>query len=71
VQPKQDTDWILETWNPQARKAGLTHIAFIMPEHTFTKASISKYKAGADKKGDVSIGVFTTIGLDYSWYMNQ
>jgi hypothetical protein len=52
VQPDSDTKWVAENWNPRALKAGIRHVAFVLPENVFGNASVKRYADNNDKSTD-------------------
>lgn len=70
VQPKSDTDWVVSEWNPAAKAAGLTHVAFLLPNDTFAKASVNNYQSSAVKQGEIAIGMFPTYEQAAEWYQS-
>lgn len=39
----EDQQWMQENWNPRLNKAGVTHMALILPENIFGQLGIKKY----------------------------
>src|SRR5688572_8968572 len=50
VQPDKDTQWVADDWNPRAIKAGIEHVAFVLPENVFGKISVKKYSENNEKR---------------------
>ena len=70
VQPKADTEWVATTWTPQAVRAGLTHIAFVIPKDAFAQLSVQNYteKASNDQQKEVTIQMFPDVESAKNWY---
>lgn len=71
VQPDQDTKWVAESWNPRAIKAGIQHVAFVLPENVFGGMSVKKYASNTEKKGDAMIiEMFGNVESAKNWFRN-
>jgi hypothetical protein len=69
VQPDKDTKWVADDWNPRAIKAGIFHVAFVLPENVFGGMSVKKYVENTDKKGDnMIVQMFGNIDSAKSWF---
>jgi hypothetical protein len=69
VQPDKDTKWVADDWNPRAIKAGIYHVAFVLPENVFGGMSVKKYVENTDKKGDsMIVQMFGNIDSAKSWF---
>jgi hypothetical protein len=69
VQPDKDTKWVADDWNPRAIKAGIFHVAFVLPENVFGGMSVKKYVENTDKKGDsIIVQMFGNIDSAKSWF---
>jgi hypothetical protein len=69
VQPDKDTKWVADDWNPRAIKAGIFHVAFVLPENVFGGMSVKKYVENTDKKGDsMVVQMFGNIDSAKSWF---
>jgi hypothetical protein len=71
VQPDQDTKWVADEWNPRAIKAGIHHVAFVLPENVFGNLSVKKYANNSEKKGDAMVvQMFGTVDSAKAWFKN-
>jgi hypothetical protein len=63
--------WIDEVWFPKAIISGLKHLAFIVPDDTFGKASMDIANADVKEKYGINIEYFTNEELAKQWIINQ
>jgi hypothetical protein len=71
VQPDKDTQWVADEWNPRALKAGINHVAFVLPENVFGGLSVKKYAENSGKKGDsMVVQMFGDIESAKNWFRN-
>lgn len=69
VQPDKDTRWVADEWNPRALKAGIFHVAFVLPENVFGGLSVKKYAESSEKKGDsMVVQMFGDIDSAKRWF---
>jgi hypothetical protein len=69
VQPDSDTKWVADEWNPRALKAGIRHVAFVLPESVFGGMSVKKYADNSEKKGDgMIVQMFGSISSAKDWF---
>lgn len=69
VQPDKDTKWVADEWNPRALKAGIYHVAFVLPENVFGGISVKKYAETSEKKGDsMVVQMFGDINSAKTWF---
>lgn len=69
VQPDKDTKWVADEWNPRALKAGIFHVAFVLPENVFGGISVKKYAETSEKKGDsMVVQMFGDIDSAKRWF---
>lgn len=69
VQPDKDTQWVADEWNPRALKAGIEHVAFVLPENVFGNMSVKKYSENNDKRGNkMVVQMFGDINLAKKWF---
>lgn len=68
IQPRSDTEWVATIWTPKAVRAGLTHIAFVMPKDVFAQLSIENYAKDATHQKGVTIKMFDDIEKAKHWY---
>jgi hypothetical protein len=69
VQPDVDTKWVADDWNPRALKAGIRHVAFVLPENVFGNASVKRYADNNDKKSDkMVVQMFGDIKSAKDWF---
>jgi hypothetical protein len=69
VQPDSDTKWVADDWNPRALKAGIRHVAFVLPENVFGNASVKKYADNNDKKDEkMVVQMFGDMNTAKEWF---
>lgn len=69
VQPDSDTKWVADEWNPRALKAGIQHVAFVLPENVFGNASVKRYAENNDKKSDkMVVQMFGDVNSAKEWF---
>lgn len=70
IQPDQDTKWVTDEWNSRALKAGIRHIAFVVPENVFGEASVKRYAENTEKKdkGAMVVQMFESIDSAKRWF---
>ena len=69
VQPDSDTKWVADDWNSRALKAGICHVAFVLPENVFGNASVKRYAENNDKKSDrMEVQMFGDIKSAKDWF---
>jgi hypothetical protein len=69
VQPDKDTKWVADEWNPRAMKAGIRHVAFVLPENVFGNMSVKKYADNSQKKGDdMIVQMFGDLNSAKNWF---
>lgn len=69
VQPDKDTQWVAQEWNPRALKAGINHIAFVLPDNVFGNMSVKKYSDNTEKKGDnMIVQMFGDLDSAKRWF---
>jgi hypothetical protein len=69
VQPDSDTKWVADDWNIRALKAGIRHVAFVLPENVFGNASVKRYAENNDKKSDrMVVQMFGDIKSAKDWF---
>lgn len=71
VVKKEETDWVAQFWTPEAKKAGLTHIAFIVPKDVFAEMSVTNYQKQAQNVGGILIKNFDDPKKAVSWYLES
>lgn len=71
IQPKSDTDWVVNEWNPRAQKGGVTHVAFVLPKDVFGQHSVTNYQQGAKKQGAINVGMFDSVESAKAWYQED
>ncbi|HEY9004827.1 hypothetical protein [Ohtaekwangia sp.] len=71
VQPDKDTKWVADEWNPRALKAGIYHVAFVLPDNVFGNMSVKKYADNSEKKGDnMVVQMFGDLKTAKDWFRN-
>jgi len=71
VQPDKDTQWVATDWNPRALKAGINHVAFVLPDNVFGNMSVKKYSESTEKKGDnMVVQMFGDLNTAKNWFRN-
>lgn len=70
VQPARDTQWVSDVWNPKAFKAGLRHVAFVLPEKVFGQLAVNNYAKENDQKDEskMAIKMFGDPEKAKNWY---
>jgi hypothetical protein len=69
VQPDKDTRWVADEWNPRALKAGINHVAFVLPENVFGGISVKKYAETTEKKDNTMVvQMFGDIESAKKWF---
>jgi hypothetical protein len=49
--PQEDQEWLLKDWVPRATKAGLKHLAIVLPKSTLGQMTLQRLaQAGPDKR---------------------
>jgi hypothetical protein len=78
VQPEKDILWVAEHWNPRALRAGINHVAFVLPENVFAVRSVKGYAAKSAPKEDevrdqediMTVEFFGKIEDAKEWFRN-
>jgi hypothetical protein len=71
VQPEKDTRWVAEEWNPRALKAGINHVAFVLPANVFGGRAIDSYSTVTkEKKDEMVIEIFGDVKTAKDWFRN-
>ena len=71
VQPEKDIMWVAEHWNPRALKAGINHVAFVLPENVFAVRSVKGYAAkSAAREDEMTVEFFGKIEDAKEWFRN-
>lgn len=69
VQPDSDTKWVADDWNVRALKAGIRHVAFVLPENVFGNASVKRYAENNDKNSDkMVVQMFGDVRSAKDWF---
>ena len=69
VQPDSDTRWVADDWNPRALKAGIRHVAFVLPENVFGNASVKRYADNNDRKDEkMVVQMFGDLNTAKNWF---
>ena len=63
--------WIDDVWFPAAKKSGLTHFAFVVPNDTFGKVSMDAVNKDAKAKYDINIEYFHDENKAKEWLISQ
>lgn len=63
----QDTQWIVEYWNPKAYEAGLRYIAFVMPENVFAEMNVNEYIDLSHEAGGLTLNHFKDQESARAW----
>ena len=69
IAKREDTDWVAQSWTPEAVKAGLTHIAFVLPKDVFAELSVGNYQEKVQTVGKLTIKNFGTVKDAEEWYL--
>ena len=67
---REDTDWVAQSWTPEAVKAGLTHIAFVLPKDAFAEMSVNNYQQKVQVVGNLTIQNFDAVENAEKWYLS-
>jgi hypothetical protein len=72
VQPEKDTTWVAEDWNPRALRAGIRHVAFILPENAFGGVAVKNYAAKNEKveENKMVVEMFNHVDSAKEWFRN-
>jgi hypothetical protein len=72
VQPEKDTNWVAEDWNPRALKAGIRHVAFILPENAFGGVAVKNYASKNEKieQNKMIVEMFQHVDAAKAWFRN-
>ena len=72
VQPEKDTTWVAEDWNPRALKAGIRHVAFVLPENAFGGAAVKNYANKNEKveENKMTVEMFHHVDAAKDWFRN-
>lgn len=69
VQPAQDIQWVVEDWNPRALKAGINHVAFVLPANVFASRAVKGYAAKTKETEDeMTVEVFGALEAAKEWF---
>lgn len=70
VQGEDDIKWVTENWNPRAHKAGVRHVAFVLPDNIFGESSVNNYKKNtAEKDKDkIQVAMFDSLENAKNWF---
>ena len=72
IQPDSDTKWVADDWNPRALKAGIRHVAFVLPENVFGNASVKRYSDNNEKKDDkMVVRMFGDLQSAKKWFKEE
>ena len=63
----QDTEWLVNYWNPKAYEAGLRFVAFILPQNLFAMMNIEEYTEQSVAGGSLIIHHFDTMESAKDW----
>ncbi|WP_181307764.1 hypothetical protein [Rufibacter sp. XAAS-G3-1] len=64
---RESQQWINEEWFPRAVKAGVTHMAFLIPQDYFGKVSVESTNKPMAQRGDIDIQYFTNEKSARRW----
>jgi hypothetical protein len=64
---QENQQWVNEEWFPRAVKAGVTHMAFLIPQDYFGKVSVESTNKRMCQRGDIDIQYFTDLKTARRW----
>ncbi|WP_026461951.1 hypothetical protein [Adhaeribacter aquaticus] len=67
VMVKQNQDWINDVWFPEAKRAGVRYMAFLVPEDIFGKISMEATNKQVLAEGEITIEYFDQESLARNW----
>ncbi|RNI23354.1 STAS/SEC14 domain-containing protein [Rufibacter latericius] len=68
---KESQDWINNEWFPKAINAGVTHMAFLIPQDFFGKMSVESTNKHMAQRGDIEIQYFTDAKSARRWLRSK
>lgn len=68
---KESQEWINEEWFPKAIQAGVTHMAFLIPQDFFGKVSVEATNKQIAQRGDIEIQYFTEATEARRWLRSK
>jgi hypothetical protein len=69
AQPVEDTQWVADEWNPRALKAGIHHVAFVLPQSQFGSNAVKSYAKSTEKNADqMTIEIFGSVDAAKEWF---
>ena len=71
--PQDDQDWLLKEWVPRAYKAGLKHMAIVLPKSTLGQMTLHQLaKVGPDKRlvSNDGTSYFETVEEAKRWFIS-
>ena len=69
VQPEKDTNWVAEDWNVRALKAGIRHVAFVLPVNAFGGAAVKNYaKKNEVQENRMIVEMFQEVSTAKEWF---
>jgi hypothetical protein len=71
--PQDDQDWLLKEWVPRAEKAGLKHMAIVLPKSTLGQMTLQRLaQVGPDKRlvSNDGTSYFETVDEAKKWFLS-
>ncbi|ALI99312.1 STAS/SEC14 domain-containing protein [Rufibacter tibetensis] len=68
---KESQEWINNEWFPKAVNAGVTHMAFLIPQDYFGKVSVESTNKHMAQRGDIEIQYFTDEKSARRWLRSK
>ncbi|MGV3589113.1 MAG: hypothetical protein ACO1OF_19060 [Adhaeribacter sp.] len=67
VMVQENQRWIDEVWYPEAKRVGLRHMAFLMPEDFFGRISVETSNRRVIREGIIDVHYFDEEKLAHDW----
>jgi len=67
VMVQENQRWIDEVWYPEAKRVGLRHMAFLMPEDFFGRISVETSNRRVMREGIIEVHYFDAEKLAHDW----
>jgi hypothetical protein len=71
--PQEDQDWLLKEWVPRAGKAGLKHMAIVLPKSTLGQMTLQRLaQVGPDKRlvSNDGTSYFESVEEAKKWFLS-
>lgn len=67
VMVQENQRWIDDVWYPEAKKVGLRHMVFLMPEDFFGRISVETANRRVVREGVIQVYYFDEEKLAHAW----